>query len=63
MNEEETDERIESTASGLEPVSMDATAALAEAEKRAKADAARSEPPSATLRSRVIRELRKLVGR
>ncbi len=63
MNDEESRERIESSASGLEPISMDATDALAQAEKRAQAEAARGEPPREPLHKRVTRELRKLIGR
>jgi hypothetical protein len=63
MNYEESDEQIESTASGLEPMSLSAVDELARAEKRAKTEAARSDSRSEPLRRRMTRELCKLVGR
>jgi hypothetical protein len=63
MNYEESDEQIESTASGLEPMFLSAVDELARAEKRAKTEAARSDSRSEPFRKRMTRELCKLVGR
>lgn len=63
MNNQESDEHMESIASGLEPVSLDATDALERAGKDAQAEATQTDSAHASLYERAAEQLRKLLRR
>ncbi len=58
------EERLESVASGVEPFTMpNAADALAEAERQAQAEAAKTEPAPEHFSARMQRQVRKILGR
>jgi hypothetical protein len=63
MSEMEPEERLESVASGVEPIELDAAASLADAERRAQAEAAKAEPVPEHFSERLQRQVRKILGR